>query len=171
MANSTTLLFIFCVFLPHCTLNTLTLSLYKQSPYRDQWSRGGGGGALYQQELREGQSQGQSVLVTLLITVTEYLTEATRRRGFVLAHSWRVQSVMVGRTWQQELDKADRIASESGSRKQWMVVLVIFYFHSVWDTSPCGMVLPTFRVSVPTPINQVQIISHIALKRWAALKN
>lgn len=120
----------------------------------------------YRQELSREQREGQSVLVTFLTTGTANLTKAAR---FILTHYWRGQSITVGRTWHQGLDKVDHIASEERSR--WMLILIVFYFYSVWDTSACRIVVPTLRGSLPTPINQIQIIPCIALKGWAALKN
>lgn len=95
------------------------------------------------------------VLVTLLITVTGYRTKATegRRALFLLtvagcSPSWRVNP---GR---RSLTRLLTLHPELGSRKQRMFVF-IFYFHLVWDTIACGIALPTFRVSLPTPINQI----------------
>lgn len=54
-------------------------------------------------------NEGRTILVTFLVSVTNYWRNAIKE-AFILAHSLRVQSVMAGKTWQQQGEIAGHIA-------------------------------------------------------------
>lgn len=60
----------------------------------------------------------KSVLVTILAAMTKYSRTETRK-GFILSHGLRVQSLMVEKAWPQQHEVARHIAS--AGRKQRVV--------------------------------------------------
>lgn len=69
-------------------------------------------------------NEGRTILVTFLVSVTNYWRNAIKK-GFILAHSLRVQSVMAGKTWQQQGEIAGLIALKPGSIKKCMLALTL----------------------------------------------
>lgn len=54
----------------------------------------------------------EPVLVSFLVSVTKYYDKIFRREGVFLAHNCRLQSVIVEKSRQQELETASRIHSQ-----------------------------------------------------------
>lgn len=62
---------------------------------------------------------GEPALVMLLIAVNECLTKSKlREKGFTLAPSLRMQSIMIRKAWWQEFEAAGHIVSKSGSSNE-----------------------------------------------------
>lgn len=74
------------------------------------------------------------------------------REGFVFAGSWRIQSVKVRKSWQQDLEAAGHIASSGGKQREVNAGTQLTLFSS--ETIAGGMV-PS-ALDLPASINVTQ---------------